>query len=668
MPDGGCDAGGRRPAAARVAPSPGRAVAWHAGSPAGCATTSTGSTPTARSYVLRVLDPAVSAAGLGIPPEQEIANTLARGATAGVGAAGVEVLPDVPALVLEFLPGRTLRRRRRARPEIIPTDRGRLPPAARRPAVRQRLRHLRQARRNCSTSARGTTCRCRTATSTDVQRWTRSRRRWPPTRRRPCRATTTCWRRTSSTRPATCASSTTSSPATTTRPSSSATSPPRPTTTRIRSAAARGGVLRHETHAGAARPGAANLIASNVTWTLWFAVHHGLLAERPRCDFDYAAEAADKWGQAVRDLDAPGPRRGCSTPPRAAPATPLCTTSGRCRMATTSPQRVEQPLDDDDQRLAELGYKQELRRKWSGFSNFAISFSIISILAGCFTTFGQAWNNGGPVAISWGWPLISIFILIIGFCMSELVSAYPTAGGIYWWAAKMGKPVHGWFTGWLNLVGLIAVTASVDYGCATFLNLTLSAAVRRLGRHAEPGVPAVRDHPGAARADQHLRPRHHRHAAERLGVVARVRRGRGRADPDLRAGRRTRASSSSSPSGSTTPASVTATTTADVLVLRAAARLPAHPVHDHRVRRVRARVGGDQGRVARGGPRASGSPSSTRRSAAGSCCWRSCSRPPTSTRSTRPAASPARSSRPRSTPASSRPSSSSRRSASSSAA
>ncbi|WP_214415315.1 amino acid permease [Sphaerisporangium fuscum] len=130
-------------------------------------------------------------------------------------------------------------------------------------------------------------------------------------------------------------------------------------------------------------------------------------------------------------------------------------------------------LDDDAERLAQLGYKQELSRSWSGFSNFAISFSIISILAGCFTTFGQAWNNGGPLAISVGWPLISVFILIIGFCMSELVSAYPTAGGIYWWAAKLGGPVHGWFTGWLNLIGLIAVTASVDYGCATFLNIVI---------------------------------------------------------------------------------------------------------------------------------------------------------------------------------------------------
>lgn len=131
-------------------------------------------------------------------------------------------------------------------------------------------------------------------------------------------------------------------------------------------------------------------------------------------------------------------------------------------------------LSADEQRLAELGYKQELRRNWSGFSNFAISFSIISILAGCFTTFGQAWNNGGPIAISIGWPLISVFILIIGLTMSELVSAYPTSGGIYWWASALGGPRAGYYTGWLNLIGLWAVIASVSYGCATFFDLTLS--------------------------------------------------------------------------------------------------------------------------------------------------------------------------------------------------
>src|SRR4051795_2195143 len=125
-------------------------------------------------------------------------------------------------------------------------------------------------------------------------------------------------------------------------------------------------------------------------------------------------------------------------------------------------------VDRDEQKLAELGYKQELTRVWSSFSNFAISFTIISVLAGGFTTYCQAWNNGGPVAISWGWPIIAAIVLVIAFCMSELVSAYPTAGGPYWWAAKLGGPGWAWFTGWFNVIGLIAVVASVDYAAASF--------------------------------------------------------------------------------------------------------------------------------------------------------------------------------------------------------
>jgi amino acid transporter len=131
-------------------------------------------------------------------------------------------------------------------------------------------------------------------------------------------------------------------------------------------------------------------------------------------------------------------------------------------------------LNADEQHLARLGYKQELNRSWSGFSNFAISFSIISILAGCFTNFGAGFNNGGPISISWSWPILGVFILIIGFTMSELVSAYPTSGGIYWWASKLGGPAAGFFTGWQNQIGLVAVTAGVAYGCATFIDLTIS--------------------------------------------------------------------------------------------------------------------------------------------------------------------------------------------------
>ena len=181
--------------------------------------------------------------------------------------------------------------------------------------------------------------------------------------------------------------------------------------------------------------------------------------------------------------------------------------------------------NEDEALLAKLGYKQELNRTWSGFSNFAISFSIISILAGCFTTFGQGFNNGGPVAISWGWPIVSAFILLIGFTMSELVSAYPTSGGIYWWASKMGGPRAGFFTGWLNLIGLVAVTASVAYGCATFIDLTISTFSESFAADysLSPGLRHLPDRPGARRDAEHLqRPPDGGHE-QRLGVVARDR-------------------------------------------------------------------------------------------------------------------------------------------------
>ena len=122
-----------------------------------------------------------------------------------------------------------------------------------------------------------------------------------------------------------------------------------------------------------------------------------------------------------------------------------------------------------------MGYKQELNRAWSGFSNFAISFSIISVLAGCFTAYGFAWNSGGPIAISIGWPLVATLILIIGFSLAELVAKYPTSGGIYWFAGKLGGPIWAWFTGWFNLAGLVGVVASVDYACAGFMNVLFGA-------------------------------------------------------------------------------------------------------------------------------------------------------------------------------------------------
>ncbi|MBN9633903.1 MAG: amino acid permease, partial [Actinobacteria bacterium] len=124
----------------------------------------------------------------------------------------------------------------------------------------------------------------------------------------------------------------------------------------------------------------------------------------------------------------------------------------------------------DDEKLAELGYKSELKRSFSGFSNFAISFSVISILSGPFISFFIGWNNGGPMAISWGWPLVSVLIIVVGLCMGELVSAMPTSGGMYYWSAKLGSVRSSYFTGWLDFLGLLGIVAAVAYGAATFVD------------------------------------------------------------------------------------------------------------------------------------------------------------------------------------------------------
>ena len=130
--------------------------------------------------------------------------------------------------------------------------------------------------------------------------------------------------------------------------------------------------------------------------------------------------------------------------------------------------------DDKDRRaLHALGYAQELSRKMSGFSNFAISFTIISILSGTLTLYGTGLNYGGPVEEAYGWPIVSVFVIIVALGMAEIASKYPTAGGLYFWASKMGGPVWGWFTGWFNLIGQIAITAGIDYGAAVFTDALL---------------------------------------------------------------------------------------------------------------------------------------------------------------------------------------------------
>src|ERR1700712_5974972 len=102
-------------------------------------------------------------------------------------------------------------------------------------------------------------------------------------------------------------------------------------------------------------------------------------------------------------------------------------------MSTTSTKAAAASARDaaDSAELAKLGYKQELRRGMSGFSNFAVSFSIISILAGCITSYSIALNAGGPSAINLGWPIVGIFVLAVALGMAEGCSRFPTAGGLF---------------------------------------------------------------------------------------------------------------------------------------------------------------------------------------------------------------------------------------------
>jgi amino acid transporter len=123
----------------------------------------------------------------------------------------------------------------------------------------------------------------------------------------------------------------------------------------------------------------------------------------------------------------------------------------------------------DKETLHKFGYAQQLLRDMGGFSNFAISFSIISILTGAVTLYGVGLTAGGPVVMGIGWPLVTLFVLFVAAAMAELASAIPTSGALYHWAALLGGPTWGWITAWLNLIGMVAAITGIDYGCAQFM-------------------------------------------------------------------------------------------------------------------------------------------------------------------------------------------------------
>jgi amino acid transporter len=119
--------------------------------------------------------------------------------------------------------------------------------------------------------------------------------------------------------------------------------------------------------------------------------------------------------------------------------------------------------------LEALGYKQELAREMGAFQNFALSFSVISILTGAVTLYAHGLDWGGPLVMTLGWPLVSFFTLFIALSLAELASAFPTAGALYHWASILGGKGAGWATAWFNTLGQFAITCTIDYGLAEFV-------------------------------------------------------------------------------------------------------------------------------------------------------------------------------------------------------
>jgi amino acid transporter len=128
-------------------------------------------------------------------------------------------------------------------------------------------------------------------------------------------------------------------------------------------------------------------------------------------------------------------------------------------------------------RLQELGYKQELKRDLSVLSNFAFSFSIISVLTGITTLYNTGLTFGGPATMTFGWFVAGAFTMTVGLSMAEICSSFPTSGGLYYWSARLsGKrwaPFASWITGWFNIVGQWAVTTSVDYSLAQLIQVII---------------------------------------------------------------------------------------------------------------------------------------------------------------------------------------------------
>lgn len=123
----------------------------------------------------------------------------------------------------------------------------------------------------------------------------------------------------------------------------------------------------------------------------------------------------------------------------------------------------------DENVLADIGYKPELRRNFTKLQVFGIAFSIMGLLPSIATTLSYTLPSG-PYGMIWGWFVCSFCIMTVGLSMAELGSALPTSGGLYWWtyhfAPEKAKRPLSFLVGYSNTVGLTGGVMSIDYGFA----------------------------------------------------------------------------------------------------------------------------------------------------------------------------------------------------------
>ena len=125
--------------------------------------------------------------------------------------------------------------------------------------------------------------------------------------------------------------------------------------------------------------------------------------------------------------------------------------------------------------LHSMGYAQELERRMSAFSNYAVSFSIICILSDGINSLGQATAGAGGASLGIGWPVGCVISGVFALGMAQIASAYPTAGGLYHWSSILGGRFAGWLTAWLNLLGLITVLGAINAGTWGFFGSSIGA-------------------------------------------------------------------------------------------------------------------------------------------------------------------------------------------------